>query len=174
MSILKSFIIKPKVKFEFQHDDEEIIFLVRAHPITQIYWVINGFLMGIIIFILISVFSVYLTSKQIVFIFLFAIVFIFSYWWFSFLSWYFNVGIVTSQRVIDIDFYYLTYKEITSALLDNIEDITIKSGGFFPSIFNYGNVFVQTAGTKVNIEFMNCPQPEKIKEIINNLLQKNQ
>lgn len=173
MSSLKGFLLKPKIKCEFQQENEEIVFLVRAHPITQIFWLVNGFLIFIIIFVGINVFSPYLNSRQILFVYLFTLFFVFSYWWFSFLTWFFNVGLLTNQRVIDIDFSYLTYKEVTSAKLDKIEDITVKSGGFLPSIFNYGNVFVQTAGTEVNIEFINIPQPEKVKEMINQLLPKS-
>ncbi len=173
MSNLRAFLFKPKIKSAFQQEKEEIIFLVRAHPITQIFWLLNGFLIFIIILLAIKVFSPYLNNRQIFFIYLFNIIFVFSYWWFNFLTWFFNVGLLTNQRVIDIDFHYLTYKEVTSAKLDKIEDITVKSGGFLPSIFNYGNVFVQTAGTEVNIEFINIPQPEKVKEMINQLLPKN-
>lgn len=173
MSSLKGFLLRPKIRVQFQQENEEIVFLVRAHPITQIFWIINGFLILIVVFITLNVFSPYLNAKQILFVYLFTLIFIFSYWWVSFLTWFFNVGLFTNQRVIDIDFHYLTYKEVTSARLDKIEDVTVKSGGFFPSIFNYGNVFVQTAGTEVNIEFINIPQPEKVKEIINQLLPRN-
>jgi membrane protein YdbS with pleckstrin-like domain len=84
------------------------------------------------------------------------------------------VGIVTNKRIIDIDFYGLIYKEITSAKLEKIEDITVKSGGFFASIFNYGNIFIQTAGTEVNIEFFNVPSPNKVRDLINSLTTEKQ
>ncbi len=50
-----------------------------------------------------------------------------------------------------------------------MEDVTAKSGGFFASIFNFGNVFVQTAGTEVNLEFHNIPRPAEVTRIINSL-----
>ena len=46
----------------------------------------------------------------------------------SFLTWFFNVYIVTDERIIDIDFYNLTYKEVSDANLDKIEDVTYKMG----------------------------------------------
>lgn len=173
MGLLSAFLIKPKVKCEFQQDKEEILLLLRAHPVTQIYWLINGFFFLILLFIGNFFFSSFLNLNQTFFINLLIVFFVFSYWWFNFLSWYFNVGIITNRRVIDIDFYSLIYKEVSSANLNKIEDITIKAGGFFPSLFNYGNVFIQTAGTEINIEFYKVPNPERVKELVNNLLPKS-
>lgn len=173
MGLLSAFLTKPKVKCEFQQDKEEILLVVRAHPITQIYPLINGFFLLVFLFIGNFFFSSFLNLNQTFFLNLLIVFFIFSYWWFNFLSWYFNVGIITNQRVIDIDFYSLIYKEVSSANLNKIEDITIKAGGFFSSLFNYGNVFIQTAGTKINIEFYKVPNPERVKELVNNLLQKS-
>lgn len=100
------------------------------------------------------------------------VVFLLSFIWFNFLNWYFNVGIVTSRRVVDIDFYSVLYKEITIARFDRIQDMTVKSGGYFEAFFNYGTIFVQTAGTEANIEFANVPRPAEVVQTIEKLLTK--
>lgn len=169
MTFLKAFIQNPKISGDFKEKEEEIILLVRAHPVTQIYWFLNGIFIFFILMALNYVFFSYLNLSQKLFINVFVTVVILSYWWFNFLSWFFNVGIITNKRIIDIDFYGLIYKEITSAKLEKIEDITVKSGGFLASIFNFGNIFIQTAGTEVNIEFFNIPSPNKVRDLINNL-----
>ncbi|KKP34472.1 MAG: hypothetical protein UR23_C0037G0013 [Candidatus Roizmanbacteria bacterium GW2011_GWA2_32_13] len=114
----------------------------------------------------------FLNLGQVLIINIFFIVFILSYIWFNVLNWYFNVGIVTSKRVIDIDFYAVLYKEITVAQLGKIEDITVKSGGYFESLFDYGSIFIQTAGTEANVEFIDVPHPSDATQIINKLLSK--
>lgn len=169
MSFLNAFVLKPKIEGDFKERDEEIILLVRAHPITQVSWIINGIFIFLILIALNFIFFPYLSSLQKIFINFFIFIFVLSYWWFNFLTWFFNVGIITNKRIVDIDFHGLIYKEITSAKLQNIEDITIKSGGFTASIFNFGNIFIQTAGTEVNIEFINIPSPNKVRDLINNL-----
>jgi membrane protein YdbS with pleckstrin-like domain len=174
MTFLKAFIPHPKICGDFKEKEEEVILLIRAHPFTQIYWFLNGIFIFFILLAINYVFFPYLDLSQKLFINVFVVVIIFSYWWFNFLSWYFNVGIVTNKRIIDIDFYGLIYKEITSAKLEKIEDITVKSGGFFASIFNYGNIFIQTAGTQVNIEFFNVPSPNKVRALINSLTTEKQ
>jgi len=168
--IYHSFCLRPKINFDGQNDHEDIVLVLRAHPVTQVFWLINGFILLITIILLNFIFPKFLDYYQILFFDLFGLVITLSYLWFNFLGWFFNVGIVTNQRVIDIDFKGVLYKEVTIAMLRKIEDVTSKSGGFFSSVFDFGNVFIQTAGTEANIEFMDIPKPSQVAKIINQLL----
>jgi len=168
--LLHSFCLNPSLKFDGQETDEFPILVVRAHPITQISWIIKGFFLLFFIFGLNIFLSYYLKLYQIIFVNFFGLCFVFGYWYFNFLQWFFNVGIITNKRILDVDFYGLMYKETTIAILSKVEDITTKSSGFFPSFFNYGNVFIQTAGAEVNIEFINIPKPQEVAKVINQLL----
>lgn len=169
-SYLHAFCIKPGYRFETQHANEQVILVLRAHPITQLPWVFNSVVLLVVLLALNFFFFNFLTPTQTVFANFFGLAFIFAYVWFNFLSWFFNVGIITNERVIDIDFHGVIYKEVTETQLSKVEDVTAKSGGFFASIFNFGNVFVQTAGTEVNIEFHNIPKPAEVTKIINDLV----
>ncbi len=169
-NLLHAFCIKPNDRFETQHSDEQVLLVLRAHPITQIPWIINSLILLIVLIILNFFFINFLAPAQIFFANFFVLAFIFAYIWFNFLSWYFNVGIVSNQRVIDIDFHTVLYKEVSETMLTKVEDVTAKSGGFFASVFNFGNVFVQTAGTDINIEFFNVPKPAEVTKIINSLV----
>ena len=169
-SFLHSFCVKPAYKFETQHISEQVILVLRAHPITQLPWIINSLVLITVLFFLNFLFLNFLSTSQTVFVNIFGFAFIFAYIWFNFLSWFFNVGIITNERIIDIDFHMVIYKEVTETQLSKIEDVTAKSGGFFASVFNYGNIFVQTAGTEVNIEFHNVPKPSEVTKIINSLV----
>jgi uncharacterized membrane protein YdbT with pleckstrin-like domain len=90
----------------------------------------------------------------------------------SFIGWFFNIYIVTNERIVDIDFLYLLYKKFAEAELAKIQDIHYTSGGIFATIFNYGNVVVETAGEAPNIEFEAIPFPEKVVETIRELTEK--
>lgn len=171
-ALFHSFCIRPDAHFESQVADEQIVLLVRAHPITQLPWIINGLFLFILLVLLNVLFSSYLSINQILFINISSVVFILSYYWFKFLSYFFNVGLVTQNRVVDIDFHAVIYKEVTEARISNVEDITAKSGGYFASLFNFGNVFIQTAGTHVNIEYNNVPKPSEIVKIINQTIRR--
>ncbi|OGK16229.1 hypothetical protein A2774_04565 [Candidatus Roizmanbacteria bacterium RIFCSPHIGHO2_01_FULL_39_12c] len=169
-STLHAFCVKPNYKFETQHVSEQVMLVLRAHPITQLPWIINSVFLLLVIFFLNFFYINFLTPTQIIFANLFGLSIIYSYILFNFLSWYFNVGIITNERIIDVDFHAVIYKEVTESQLSKVEDVTAKSGGFFASIFNYGHVFIQTAGTNVNIEFHNAPKPAEVTKIINDLV----
>ncbi len=171
-SVFYSYCLNPKVKFDSQEEGEKVYLLVRSHPFTQIGWILTSVFLIISLFISNFFIPNFLNLEQILLFNLFFIIFIFSYIWFNILNWYFNVGIITNKRVVDIDFYAVLYKEITNAQLGKIEDVTIKSGGFIQSLFDYGSVFMQTAGTEVNIEFVDIPHPSDTVQLINKLLSK--
>ena len=92
-----------------------------------------------------------------------------AYMFEKFLSWFFNVNIITDRRVVDVDFTNLIYREITDANLNKIQDVTVSMGGVFRSIFNFGTILVQTAGEKNFIEFVDIPKPDTVAGILSDL-----
>lgn len=168
--VMHAFEVYPSVQFETQMEDEVVVLLLRAHPITQLSWIIAT----VFLLILPLIFNFFLTSffdsSQIFFINLFWYSGVFAYAFLNLVSWLFNVGIVTNERVVDVDFRNLIYKEVSASVITKIEDVTVKTGGFIKSIFEYGDLFVQTAGTEENIEFENIPNPTDASAIINNLM----
>lgn len=167
---MHAFSVMPKVRFETQEQDEQVFLILRAHPITQIPWLLNT-LFGLIILIIMNfVLPNFLGINQLLFLNVMVIIFLFSYIWLNFLLYFYNVGIVTNKRILDIDFYSILYREVTETRLSKVEDITSRTAGFFGSLFNFGHVHVQTAGTETNIEFLNVPDPSMAVRIINNLL----
>ena len=170
--LFHSFCVSPSTKFEGQNDSEVVILRLRAHPITQLYWVVNTSVLALTVILLNFLVPNFLEINQIIFFNLFAVGIVFAYFWFNLIGWFFNVGIITNQRIIDIDLSSVLYKEVTTALLKKVEDVTSRSGGFFSAVFDYGNIFVQTAGTEANVEFINIPKPSEAVKIINELLSK--
>lgn len=170
---LHSFCKYPDTRFEAQGPNEVLILLLRAHPFTQIPWVVNTIIIGILIMVLLAFVSSYVLFQQLIFLIIASVIFLGSYVWFNFLSWFFNVGIITNERIIDMDYHGIIYKEITGTHIDRVEDITVKSGGYFESFFDYGDVFIQTAGKEANIEFDNVPKASEVVKIINDLIEKH-
>lgn len=170
--LFHSFCVRPATRFDTQGRDEEVLLVLRSHPITLLSYFINGFILFVILVFTNFFLPSFLSVGQILFINLFSITFIVNYLWLAILNWYFNVGIITNRGIVDIDFNVVLYKETTYTLISHIEDVTAKSGGFFESLFNYGNLFIQTAGTEVNTEFLNIPHPSAAAKIINGLIQK--
>lgn len=167
---LHALCFRPDVRFETQAPDEEVILVLRAHPITQLPWIFNTIVFSVALVLLNFFLPLVLLPNQIIFANIALVFFILAYAFYNFLVWFFNVGIVTNRRIIDIDFSDILFKEITEARLNRVEDITSKGGDFFETFFNYGDVFIQTAGTELNIEFHNIPNPADIVRTIDDLI----
>lgn len=170
--LFHSFCIRPDFHFEIQGKDEEVILVLRQHPIVALNWFLNALLFLILLLFVNFVFTGLLDPKQQFLANLLAGSLILSYFWFNLVTYHYNVGIVTNKRVIDLDFQMFGLREFTIADLGRIEDITTKSAGFLQSLFNYGDVFIQTAGTEANVEFHRVPKPTEVTNIINKLIEK--
>ena len=64
----------------------------------------------------------------------------------------------------------MIYRNVSSAKIENIEDVTANTSGPLASVFDYGTILIQTAGEKTEFEFEHVPQPAKITKLINELL----
>lgn len=169
---LDAFAPKPlHVFFDSQEKTEQVILLLRRHPVTQITWVVVAILMlfAPLLFNSISMFAFLPPRFGIAATFIWYLL-VMGFAIESFLTWFFSVFIITDERIIDVDFLSLIYKNISAAKIDNIEDITAETGGAIRSIFNFGTVKMQTAGANNELEFEDVPQPAKITRLLNELL----
>ncbi len=159
--------------FETQDEDEEIILLLRAHVITNVPWIILVIALFLIPTI-ISVTNIFdetlvplgLTSPSTRLLALGWYFLTFAIAFQNILSWYFNVYILTNKRVVDIDFQQLLYRKISSTDLSNVQDITYTKGGIPQTLFDYGNLHIQTAGTLPEFEFLAVPNPSRVQNEI--------
>ncbi len=164
-------------KFQTQEPDEEIILFLRKHLITNLPWIFISFLL-IIFPILLSIFvnleslspfSAIPASFLIVFTAFYYLI-VFGYIIVSFTTWFFNVSLVTTERIVDIDYFDIVVHSMATTKLDLVEDVEYTQSGFIRSLFNYGDVFVQTAGEKPNFHFLSVPKPAKAVDIIGDLI----
>jgi hypothetical protein len=168
---LSAFLARPRhLNFETQLDGEEVILLLRRHLITQIQWVAVTLVM-IFAPLVLTNFPLlrFLPSRFQFIVILMWYLLTFAIALEDFLGWYFNVYIVTDERVIDIDFYNLIYKEISDTEIENIEDVTVTVGGVLQTVFNYGSVEIQTAAQIPQLEFEYVPKPGVVSEVLKQL-----
>ena len=167
-----AFIPKPgNLRFETQQKKEKIVLLLRRHPITNIPWILLVILLVFTPFFIKPLISLdFIPGNYQLILFLCWYLFTFAFAFERFLNWFFNVSILTDERVIDIDFPALLYRDITEAKIDKIQDVNIKTGGYVRSLFNFGDVVVQTAGAVPEICFEAVPDPQRVSQVINQLL----
>lgn len=167
-----SYIPKPhRAHFATQEAEEQIVLILRQHPIV-LWKRIALIALAVVVplfsgpgfladffppnFIMAMRFSWYLLT--------------FSFALETFLIWFFSVFIITDERIVDVDFVSLLLRDISSAKIDAIQDLSSKAGGLLASVVNFGTVHIQTAGEQREIEFENVPYPAKVMALLNELI----
>ncbi len=178
MTPLTSFAVSPDgIRFETQEEEELVKLFLRQHAITLVAPLALVVLLAITPIVLLPIFSTFLPlpftlpAGYVVVGTAFWYVVTFGVALMSFLRWFFNIYIVTDQRVVDIDFIHLLYKEFSEARIDRIQDIGFHSGGILATFFDFGNVTIETAGEVPNLEFNAVPKPAKVVETISKLIE---
>lgn len=171
-SIWAAFISQPKnLRFETQEKKEKIVLLLRRHPITNIPWIFLTLLVFLVPFFILNNFSLKIIPGNFRFISLlcwYLLVFAFAFE--KTLIWFFNVYILTDERLIDINFPTLLYRSISQTKIDKIQNVSVKTSGYVRSLFNFGDVQVQSAEAIPQIVFEAVPNPEWVSQIINDLI----
>lgn len=161
------------LSFQEQEESEEIVLLLRRHFITNVPWIAFVLFLAILPIafpLLASTFpfpplSAFTISLMTAFYYLI----LFGFVLLNFTLWYFHIGLVTNIRIVDIDLSGLLYRHVATARHESVEEVTYDQIGFVTSLFNYGNVHVQTAGATANIEFDRVPRPARVADIIGDL-----
>lgn len=81
-----------------------------------------------------------------------------------FASFYLNIIIITNDRLVYINQKTIFSRVITEIDLYQIQDITSDVSGFFPSVFGYGNLSIQTAGPIPRIIMPHVPDPNNLRQ----------
>lgn len=177
--MFSAYIERPQnCRFEGQDPDEKILLLLRAHPITNLSWITLSIVIFFIPFLIFKIAPMigfnpaslpqtYQLAGLII-NYLLVLVIVFE----GFLNWYFNATLVTNEKVLDIDFSNLLYKGVDLAPLVKIEETDSVTAGVLGTLFNFGNVKVQTAGATVAIEMHNIPRPAQVADMILDLIGK--
>lgn len=155
-----------------QKSYEKIIFLLRRHPITFVprillFIILLGVEVGVY-FLLQTLFPQLFTQLWIFAVLvLFASAYTLSIWLFlytAFVNYFLDMWFVTNDRVVDVRQEGLFSRTIAETDLYRTQDVTSECNGIFATVFNYGNVYIQTAGAKERFVFSNVAYPHKIRE----------
>lgn len=174
----------PNVKFEAQNDDEQVLLLMRRHPVTNLWWIaVSAMLLGIPLFWgefpLISSVSLMVQLSLAIFWYLGLAFFALQ----NLLLWFYNVYIVTDERVIDVDFFGLLYKNINATQIRKIEDVNYSQVGMLSSMFNYGTVVVETSSEQRTSDlsdensaftFDAVSNPDRVVKVISELMEQEE
>jgi len=155
-----------------QKDYERVVHVLRRHPFTflpiMFLFVILLFIPIALYFLFNALFSELLLRETIypLAVLLSSVYYlsILIFFFFQFIVYYLDLWIVTNDRIIDIEQVGLFSRSVSELDLFRIQDVSTEVHGFFPTIFNYGNVIIKTASSNSHIIFFNVSDPNKIRE----------
>ncbi len=146
--------------------DEYVVVVVHRHPIG----IIAIYLVALIAIIAVLVIGLYVapsvikdfspTTRRLIVaggIFAFAILLIVL-----FVATYVyrqSKLIVTDKSLIQVLQKGLFIRKVSRLSMSNVEDVNAEQRGIIASLFNYGTLMIQTAGTMENFVFPYCPDP---------------
>ena len=78
--------------------------------------------------------------------------------------------VVTTKRVIDSVQNGFFNRKVAELHLEKIQDVSYRITGLLPTFFNYGVVEIQTAAKDQKFLFEDVPDPQRIKDIIMELI----
>lgn len=168
-------------------DDEDIVFIVREDLVVVFARAVGYFL---VFFVMLLVRVILVGFADDTGMALFDSIFytlniaLLTAFTLYFHNYYLSMQVVTSDRVIDIDQKGLFLREVNEMPIENIEDVTYKQNGFWGTIYNFGNVIIQSASNggdpgnhkedKVNgFVFNNVPSPSQIAHQLSTLREAN-
>ncbi|HUV72430.1 MAG TPA: hypothetical protein VMW25_05485 [Clostridia bacterium] len=159
-----------KVRFETQEPEEEILMILRAHWVTNLSWVLTALLLfwAPLLLRFFPLLVSFPTRFQLMFVVVWYLVLL-MYVFERFLSWFFNLSIITDERIVDVDFLNLTTKKVSDADIDKIQDVSFTHNGAVGTVFNFGDVSVQTAAEVPEFVFEKVPSPSSVANILQRL-----
>lgn len=166
-----------KVKFKNKLYEEILILFLRRHFVTNFPWIVKAIAMALvpIIFEVLATTGLYSSGfvdpagKFIIYFFYYFFI-ISGYIFVNYMTWFYNISLVTNVRIVDIDFSDIVFEDVAATKFSQVEDVQYSQIGIFRSVFDFGDVHTQTAGTKRNFEFLAVPHPENVIRIINSLI----
>ncbi len=160
-----------KICFQTQDDQEAIVLFMRQHFIVNVPWLtLSLFLLTLpSVFIFFPPYAMLTTGFQFV-VTLGWYLFVVGYMLAKLMGWFFNIYIVTDERIVDVDFKNIFFRKISTTKIEEIEDVNVQSSGAFETFFGYGTVYIQTAAEVPEFEFLAIPSPDRVGKILNQLI----
>lgn len=165
--------------FQTQKHNEVILLFLRRHFITNVPWILISLILSFIPILLIALNSrfallaaIQIPRQFVIILTLFYYLILFSYVFINFLTWFYNVFLVTNERIVDVDYSNIVVHNVAETKVVQVEDVNYTQSGFIRTLFNYGDVFLQTAGTEMIFEALAVPKPREATNIIEDLIGK--
>lgn len=164
-----------------QKSYEQILLKIRRHPVTLVPVILSFavlLVMPVIVFFLIRATTptFFDNDGTMIFLWLLTSAYYLSvalFYYTYFVNYYISMLIITNDRLMLIAQQGIFSRTISELDLYKIQDITSAINGFFPTLFNYGNLLIQTASEMDKFYVLKVPNPEHLRQQILDLAEKD-
>ncbi len=95
-------------------------------------------------------------------------------WTMFFVAWtnyYLDVVVITNKRLVDMEQFVLFSRDEVVIPLNSVEDVKIEVLGFIATLFNFGNLQIQSAGAARETIATKIRKPEKVLACLGSALE---
>lgn len=177
VTVFSSFVRDPMgITIAEQHSDEHILLFIRRDFFSNIQWILLSILFLITPIFLpflitpIQTILTYFSPLTLIFLGIFYYLLVFGFIFGNFLTWFYDIGIVTEERSIDIDFYNISYVSVATARSQDLKDVRYFQRGIFESLFDYGDVTLVVEASGETLTFEKTPRPAEVVTILSALI----
>jgi membrane protein YdbS with pleckstrin-like domain len=167
-------IFPQNIRFDRKEKEEEIIMIVRKHWIAYMPHAILAIAVLIIAIALLIISSnapdIYGKSTTYLGLFVASLVVSMNILVTALIQWYYNISIITDKRILSLKVTGIFDHSYTEILWRKIQDVSHDSVGVLSSVFDIGNIYLDTAGEGVDLTLKLVSEPRNIQETINNLV----
>ena len=152
--------------------NENVVHIARRHIIylfLKMFWALIGGVVPLIVLIILTLNAEGSTRSLLLVLTLVWGLGTFLVLYFIWYRYQNDMWIITNQRLIDSKKLHWFDHQMASTDLINVEDMSVDRSGFLPTIFNYGNVNCETAGSSNRFILYGIPDPARVMAIVDEL-----
>lgn len=165
-----SFFKNTHYTFEGKKEGEEVIIFLHRHWFTIVSRVIFIVAAAFLPFVFLIALGQFILTYNLIALFAFLWGAYYLFLWYSLfytLTMYaLDCWIVTNMRIIDSRQHGFFNRIVSELSIGNIQDVSFNIEGAIPTMMNYGDVQVQTAGSEKHFHFLQIPKPQEVKDEI--------
>ncbi|MDP3046764.1 MAG: PH domain-containing protein, partial [Chloroflexota bacterium] len=153
--------------FSGQQTGEEIEFYLRRHPLSLIWDLRLVFLLFVGHMAALAIFADVLAASPVagfllVATLVLAVVLGLATLW-TYAIWYYDIYVVTNRRLLDFARKPLIYERRDEAQLTKLQDVRVEFPNPLALLLDFGNVQVQTAGSRGTLMCSLVPRPRQVQ-----------
>ncbi len=158
---------------------ERLIIKLHRHPIVLLFESLPFLLL--LLLPIVAFFTLYAMGLELEFNLLSSSLLIlltssyYAYTWLFLVYVYFDfildAWVVTSERIINVEQKGLFSRASAEQEITRVQDVTAEVKGILPTIFGYGDVYIQTAGEKEHFVFRQVCDPQGVVRAISQVVE---